>query len=69
MLQRCLDAHALQRGDRGTAGFDNRFSGFRVGWKTAEAVEKPRPPGVTPLKRGVNEKIRDHAEFIPDGLG
>ena len=37
-------------------GCQNRFSGFRRGSKTAEAVRDPQLTPFTPLKRGVNER-------------
>jgi len=42
----------------------NRFSGFRHGVETVEAVFPLRPAQNTPLKRGVNAKVRnDHYLF------
>jgi len=38
-------------------GCENRFSGFRRGTKTAEAVRDPQPTPFTPLKRDVNERV------------
>jgi len=53
---------SLQRGEMGQRRTVNRFSGFSMRgarlphrWETAKAVEMPRQPASTPLKRGVNE--------------
>jgi len=45
----------LQRGGRCGVRLSNRFSGFPLWGKTAEAVHVPFCGDVTPLKRGVNE--------------
>ena len=46
----------LQRGVLCGAETQNRFNGFYVVPKTAEAVGTPLPHSYTPLKQGVNEK-------------
>ena len=46
----------LQRGDNELAEFENRFSGFGLAQKTAEAVVGAWDFQNTPLKQGVNEK-------------
>src|SRR5207249_1084273 len=47
---------SLQRGDRSSRVSGNRFSGFAIAPKTAEAIRVRPQPVITPLKRGVNEK-------------
>jgi len=46
----------LQRGESGSAEFENRFSGFDLVQKTAEAVAGACDSRTTPLKQGVNER-------------
>ena len=46
----------LKRGVLRGAETQNRFNGFYVLSKTAEAVRTLPPPTYTPLKQGVNEK-------------
>src|ERR1017187_9487179 len=56
MLRSYPDAHVTRRGEGVPAGTSNRFSGFRCGVKTAEAVHTSTICCPTPLKRGVNER-------------
>ena len=46
----------LQRGVLRGTETQNRFNGFYVPLKTAEAVSTLHHPSSTPLKQGVNEK-------------
>ena len=47
----------LQRGETADGGQVNRFSGFCTMPETAEAVRCPCRLALTPLKRGVNERV------------
>ena len=58
----------LQPGDPGR-GEGKPFQRFSVREPNRYHGSATVPAANTPLKRGVNEKIRDHAECIPDGLG
>ena len=48
----------LQRGAGRPRCVSNRFNGFAHGVETVETVEHPGSAAFTPLKRGVNERIR-----------
>jgi len=41
-----------------------RFNSFCALSKTAEAVRTPPPHSYTPLKRGVNDKMRNHNHLV-----
>ena len=56
----------LQRGAGVRRRVLNRFSGFRQGVETIEieTVLHLRPPQNTPLKQGVNDKMRSDNHFV-----
>jgi len=47
----------------------NRFSGFRQGLETVETVLRLRPAQNTPLKQGVNEKMRSDNLLVYEMFG
>jgi hypothetical protein len=56
MISNLLINTPLRRGDSGSPGFLNHFSGFPRDAETAEAVVEFCGAAITPLKRGVNER-------------
>jgi hypothetical protein len=58
VMRESVSTQSLQRGVLRAAETQNRFNGFYALTKTAEAVRSPPPDSYTPLKRGVNDKMR-----------
>jgi hypothetical protein len=54
----------LQRGAGVRWMVVNRFSGFRQSVETVETVLRLRPAQNTPLKQGVNDKMRSDNHFV-----
>src|SRR5437899_1597876 len=72
VLRKPLINTPLQRGARAGNGNSNRFTGFRncrpVGWEreTAKEVKLSAAHPITPLKRGVDERVALRQGTPPD---